>query len=124
MEMKLIDWQDFQVVETITFDEENEYYPAPGKDIKEINQILDQESRKEINVVLADDVESDMEVDMALGGDSSEEEEEEIVEVPAQTQVQSIPEPPAAEKPTPKAAPKPSDDTIMTVDVSQSIQLE
>merc|ERR1719397_2191883 len=126
MEMKLIDWQDFQVVETITFDEENEYYPTPGKDIKEINEILDMESRKEINVVLADDVESDMEVDMALGGDSSEEEDEEIVEAPAQTQVQNISEPSPVEKePKPQAPkPKPSDDTIMTVDVSRTIQLE
>jgi len=124
MEMKLIDWQDFQVVETITFDEENEYYPAPGKDIKEINEILDMESRKEINVVLADDVESDMEVDMALGGDSSEEEEEEIVEAPTQSQVRSIPEPSPSEKPPKPPTPKPSDDTIMMADVSQSIQLE
>jgi len=124
MEMKLIDWQDFQVVETITFDEENEYYPAPGKDIKEINKILDMESRKEINVVLADDVESDMEVDMALGGDSSEEEEEEIVEAPPVTQVQTIPEPAPAEKKQKPPTLKRSDDTIMTVDVSRSIQLE
>jgi len=81
------------------------------------------ESRKEINVVLADDVESDMEVDMALGGDSSEEEEE-IVEAPQQSQVQNIPEPPPKEKLPQPSVPKPSDDTIMMADVSQSIQLE
>jgi len=112
-EVKLIDWQDFTVVETITFDEENEYYPAPGASISDINNILDMEKRKEINVVLAEDVQEDMEIDMDV--DNRESSDEELVESRPATQVRQIAPPPAK---------KPKDDTIRTANLDQEITLE
>jgi len=125
MAMKLIDWHDFAIVETITFDEDNEYYPAPGKDVEAINQLLDMENRKEINVVLAEDVASDMEVDMDVE-DAASSDEEEIVKAPEDgaDQVQKLPTN-EAPKPPSEPAPKPyGTDTIVTADVDQDITLE
>lgn len=129
--MRLIDWNDFAIVETITFDTENEYYPAPGKDIDAVNELLDMENRKEINVVLADDVESDMEVEME-GLESSD--EEEIAEAPGGDQVQKIEskkEPSketkeaAKEEPSKPTAPEyQGADTIVTADLGGEIRLE
>jgi len=126
--MRLIDWNDFAIVESITFDTENEYYPAPGKDIDAVNELLDMENRKEINVVLADDVESDMEVEMAI--ESSD--EEELAEADGTEQVQKIEQ--SKEEPTKEAAKeepsKPAvpeykgTDTIVTADLGGEIRLE
>lgn len=124
MAMKLIDWHEFAIVETITFDTENEYYPAPGKNVEEINELLDTENRKEISVVLAEDVPSDMEVDMDVDAGMDDSDEEEIVEVPGEDQVRQLPGEKQAEAP-PAAAPKPyGADTIVTADLGQAITLE
>jgi len=120
MAMKLIDWHEFAIVETITFDVDNEYYPAPGKSIEEINDLLDTENRKEISVVLADDVDAEQEVDMDvedIGMDTSD--EEEVVVAAADAQVQQIAPAAAAPAPKPYGA-----DTVVTADVNQEITLE
>ena len=52
----LIDWDDFTVLETIEFDEINDILIAPGKNIKEINAILDVDRTGDTIPIAAPDV--------------------------------------------------------------------
>eukprot|EP00494_Astrolonche_serrata_P006561 UN06585 len=47
LQMQLIDWHRFVVLETLDFND-GEVYPPPGKSIQEINDILETDSRTEI----------------------------------------------------------------------------
>jgi len=75
LQMQLIDWHRFVVLETLDFDP-GEVYPAPARTIQEINVILSTENRGDINVTLADDVRSDEEMDMDIDKSSGDEAQE------------------------------------------------
>merc|ERR1711879_1109431 len=91
MQMQLIDWHRFVVLETLDFDA-GEVYPAPGRNITEINEILNNDNRANIKVTLADDVDDDVVYqdpeDMDMEDSEGEEvekvdeEEEELAQVP------------------------------------------
>merc|ERR1719491_621321 len=72
LQMQLIDWHRFVVLETLDFDP-GEVYPAPARTIQEINEILNTENRGDIKVTLADDVRSDEEMDMDIDKSSGDE---------------------------------------------------
>merc|ERR1719285_1571924 len=65
LQMQLIDWHRFVVLETLDFDP-GEVYPAPARTIQEINVILSTENRGDIKVTLAEDIRSDEEMDMDI----------------------------------------------------------
>merc|ERR1711879_1088038 len=83
MQMQLIDWHRFVVLETLDFDA-GEVYPAPGRNITEINEILNNDNRANIKVTLADDVAMDMDMEDSEGEEVEkvDEEEEELAQVP------------------------------------------
>jgi splicing factor 3A subunit 1 len=73
--MAAIDWHQFVVVETITFNSEDEpYLPAPKTSIEDINRMLSQQSLEEEASKAAADVDMDtgIDVDMDEGGDKDE----------------------------------------------------
>lgn len=55
IQMQLIDWHRFVVLETLDFNE-GEIYPPPGHNLKQINEILNIDNRAEIKIALAKDV--------------------------------------------------------------------
>jgi len=106
LQMQLIDWHRFVVLETLEFNE-GEVYPPPGRNLAEINEILDSNNRGEINVTLAPDVNQDEEMDMDIEEESSEGEQEMDMDMEgdedSDDEVKALP--PAAPKPTYAPAP-------------------
>eukprot|EP01083_Nonionella_stella_P077950 213079_1 len=71
--MQLIDWHDFVVLESITFEkDDDEYLPVPAMTIKEIEETLDAEKRLEQNALAAEEEQ----MDLASENESSESESE------------------------------------------------
>jgi splicing factor 3A subunit 1 len=110
----LIDWHQFVVVETINFERgEEEFLPAPKKNIQEITYMLDAQDVGSSNEPNQHEADEDMDMDMDM--DMDEEEEKETEHKEEEEEEEAEPEEPAPE-------PEPESELVTVYDPPDEIR--